>query len=63
MTLSHFLPCPECALLAQTKSALPRSTFLAGSHSDMSAVSCSRLVCWATWQTCLLCDTAEMSAV
>ena len=34
-----------------------------GHTADMSAVSHARHVCCVTQQTCLLCDTASMSAV
>ena len=39
------------------QTCLPRGT------ADMSGVGDGRRVCHVTHQTCLLCDTAEMSAV
>ena len=70
MTLSHLLPCPECALWPQI---MPnpadivccdtQQTCLLCDKADMSAASNNRHVCCVKQQTCLLCRTADMSAM
>ena len=68
----HVMPCPECSVLTQTVSAVPRSRHVYDAKqqrrlmcdtADMSAESNRRRICCVTRQTCLLCHIADMSAV
>ena len=62
VALSHLLPCPECALLSQTMSAVPHNKHrLLCRTADMSALSCGRHVCCATQQESLLRHTTYAS--
>ena len=64
MAPSNVLPCPERTVLAQTMSDVPHSNHcLLRPKADMYAALHNRYVCSVMQQTCLMCATADMSAV